>query len=344
MPAAPLWLFTGSEFGQKSDTVEEYRQKARRLFGQIDEYVFYANDSRIADIISLLQNASLFASARFIVVRNAEHIKLKADIELLGDWAKAAEKQQQPNQDAAWLILESDENSVDKKLENIVPKQNRIVFWELFESQKTKWLENWFAKAGFSIEKNALDTILDLVENNTQALRSECARFLLCFEKNHRITVEDVDAVLTRNRQESVFTLFAALCDTSKNQPQRFGDALTILQYIRHSKESSSVQLLAGFAYCFRKLQLWHNLQRQGKTTDFDLKINGFASKKMQQQYASASRIWNNADTAACLALIARTDMNIRQTGKNAETAELELMLYALAMRKGRPLESFTDS
>jgi len=71
MSTAPLWLFTGPELGQRRDSIEQLRQKAKKLFGQTDEYRFYANDSRIADIVSLLQNESLFASARFIVLHNS---------------------------------------------------------------------------------------------------------------------------------------------------------------------------------------------------------------------------------------------------------------------------------
>ena len=337
MSSFPLWLFTGPEIGQKNDAVEEHRRKARSL-GQTDEYTFYANDARVADIISLLQNGSLFAASRFIVLHCAEQIKLKADIDLIAQWAQ--EEAKQGSGGSSFLILESDETSVDKKLENIVPKQNRVIFWELFESQKSKWLENWFAKAGFSIDRDAVDTILDLVENNTEALRTECSRFLSCFEKNHRITADDVDAVLSRNRQESVFTLFAALCDASQSDERRLEDALTILRYLRSSKESSSVQLLAGLAYCFRKLGLWHRIHAEGGISDFDLKTKGFASKKMQSQYASAARLWDRSAAAACLARIARTDSTIRRNGKAGEEAELELMLYSLACKKGRVVES----
>ena len=330
--AAPLWLFTGPELGQKKETVSQYREKARSLFGQIDEHLFYAGESRIADIISLLQNASLFAAARFVVLRSAEQIKLKADIELIASWADESAKQ---NNNASWLILESDEISVDKKLENLVPKQNRIIFWEMFEDQKERWLENLLQKAGFTVDADAVDAILNSVENNTEALKSECSRFALCFEKNHRITVEDVEAVLTHSRRESPFTLFAALC-TDRGEAARLGDALAVLQYIRHSKESSAVQLIAGLTYCFRKLGLWHSLQKSGKTAPFDLKINGFSGAKMQNQYRSAARLWNAFDTTACLAALARTDMNIRRTGKNTEEAELELLLYNLVVHKGQ--------
>lgn len=337
MPSAPIWLFTGPELGQRKDTVEQYREKACKTFGQTDEYTFYAGETRIADVISLLQNASLFAAARFVVLRSAEQIKLKADIELIASWAAETAKQKQTD-DGAWLILESDEISVDKKLENIVPKENRIIFWEMFEDQKNRWVENLLKKQGFSADPDAVDTILDLVENNTEALRTECSRFSLCFEKNHRITTEDVEAVLTRSRQESAFTLFAALCG-QEAAPERLSAALAILQYIRHSKESSSVQLIAGLTYCFRKLKVWHNLQKEGKTGDFDLKINGFAGKKMQSQYRSAARIWNLFETSACLAQLSRTDMNIRKTGKSTEDTELQLMLYSLVVHKGRQTE-----
>ena len=335
MSTAPLWLFTGPELGQRRDSIEQLRQKARKLFGQTDEYRFYANDSRIADIVSLLQNESLFASARFIVLHNSEDIKLKADIDMLADWAAQAAKQGE--QGGAWLILDSDEISVDKKLENIVTKANRHIFWELFENQKTAWLQNWFSKEGFTIDSDACDAILDLVENNTETLKSECSRFLLCFDKSRletkpHISVADVDAVLTRDRQESPFTLFAALCNTAKNAAQRLTDALSILQHIRRSKESSAVQLIAGLTYCFRKLRIYQRLAKNGSINDFELKTNGFTSKRLQSQYGQAGKLWNSTDTLACLALLSRTDMNIRRSGSGTEDTELQLMLYKLSI------------
>ena len=45
------------------------------------------------------------------------------------------------------------------------------------------------------------------------------------------------------------------------------------------------------------------------------------------------------SETSACLALLSRTDMNIRKTGKSTEDTELQLMLYSLVVHKGRQTE-----
>jgi len=342
---APIWLFSGPEFGKRNGTIEEYRKNAKKKFGSLDEYTFYAYETSIAEVVSLLQNGSLFASARFIVLRNAENIKKKDDLDLLKGWVTTVEKQlsdKQVDGSDAWLFLVSDETSVDKKLESIVPKENRKIFWELFDNQKTEWLKNWFSKAGFSIDNDAIDTILDLVENNTEALRTECSRFSLCFDKGHHISADDADTVLTHSRQESPFTLFAALCATSKLPIERLTASLTILQQIRHSKESSGIQLIAALSYCFRRLKAWHAVHEGQNPSDFDLKIKGFSSKKMQSQYAQASRLWTIRETVLCLALLADTDMRIRSTGSMIEDIELQQLLYALAIKRGRPLQVYS--
>lgn len=340
-----LWLFTGPEFGERNDTIEQYRQKAKKQFGILDEHSFYASETPIAHIISILQNGSLFASARFIVVRNAENIKKKEDIDALANWINATDTQSSNNHldgSDAWLFLVSDETSIDKKLENIVPKQNRKIFWELFDDQKTRWLKNWFSKEGFSIDDDAIDAILDLVENNTESLRSECSRFSLCFDKGYHITVKDADTVLTHNRKESPFTLFAALCEHSRQPTERLILALGILQQIRYSKESSGIQLIAALSYCFRRLKTWHLIHDGMRPTDFDLKTKGFSSKKMQTQYAHAARVWTSRETVLCLSLLADTDMDIRSMGGLVEDTKLQQLLYALIIKRGRQLEVYT--
>ncbi len=338
----PLWLYAGPEIGNKNDEIKKLQSQAKKQLGDIDEDVFYANETSISEILSLLQNGSLFSQGRLVILRSAEVIKKKEDIAILADWAKACEKKS-ASENTSWLIMTSDELSVDKKLENIVPKENKKVFWEMFENQKSDWLKNWFSKEGFSIDADAIDTILDLVENNTETLRSECSRFPLCFDKGHRISVDDVDTVLSHNREESPFTLFASMCDRDKSPEERLSASLLILQHIRNSKESSYVQLIAALSHCFRRLKVWHLLHEENSyPSDFDLKIKGFASKKMQQQYSAASKLWSKKETVLCLSMLSQTDMKIRTTGNMIEEITLQELLYSLVLKKGRELQVYS--
>lgn len=334
----PLFLYTGPEFGERNDAIDKFRKETEKKLGSLDYHKLYASDVKIPELLTILQSGSLFDAGCFVVLHNSELIKDKTDIELLNNWQKSAEKS--GGQDAI-LFLVSDEVGVDKKLEAIVDKSNKKVFWEMFDDRKEQWLYNFFKKNGYSIEQSAVEQILDLIENNTEALRNECSRFFVCFEKGYTITSQDVDNILAHNREENAFTLFEAACDTDRADSARLENALSILQKIRHSKESSSVALIAALSYCFRSLLVWHKIHAEGYPSEFDLKKAGFSSKKKQSQYSKASRLWNPSQTSLCLARLADCDMKIRSTGTQVEEIVLQTLMYSLILKKGLPLNEY---
>ena len=338
MGAVRLFLFAGPEIGERNDAVEKLRTAARKESGQLDEYSLYAGETPITDVAGLLTNESLFADARFIVLKNADVIKKKEDIALLASLpAVHTQKNATP---VSTLVLISDAVSIDKKLEAVVPKENRKIFWELFENRKEQWLKNFFQKSGFRIETDAIELILELVENNTDALSSECSRFFSCFEQGHLVTAAEVERIIAHNREESPFTLFDALSSSNETPQQRLETALSILQKIKLSKDSSGIQLLAGLTYCFRKLRQWHSLQSgTQRPSDFELKTAGFTSQKARTQYASAARLWTAAQTEAILTEIARTDMDIRTLGQQPQTLLLQMLLYTIVVKNGAERE-----
>ncbi|OJF77401.1 MAG: DNA polymerase III subunit delta [Treponema sp. CETP13] len=338
MNFSPIYLYLGTELGEKKDTIEKLRKNIKNAFGQIDSYVYYASEDSLASVISVLENGALFSTARFVVIRNAELIKKKDDIQHLNDWIETAKKLGAQND--AFLVLDSDKNSVDNKLDKLIAKEHKKIFWEMFENRKEQWLSSWFSKNNLTITPDAIETILELVENNTEALRNECSRFPLCFDQGHCVTAEDVENVLSHNREESAFTLFNALADNEKTTKDRLSVSLSILQKLRQVKSANGIQIIAGLTYCYRKLRTWQLLHENANPSPFDLKINGFSSKKAQSQYRGASYIWNQSDIVAILALLSSTDMSLRSGGARVEDNVLQTMLYCIVMKKGLPIEN----
>ena len=331
MAEPEIYLFTGPEAGEKSDAIETLRQNAVKKNGALDEYKYYAAEVRIQDVVSQLQNVSLFSSALFVVLRNAELVKTKSDIELLAQWAKGGALES-PNV----LILVSDENGIDKKIEALVPSSHKKIFWEMFENRKPQWVQGFFRKNGFSVTADAVEQILDMVENNTEALKSECSRFFYCFPKDHTVTAEDVDKILSHNREENAFTLFEAMADSTRSPRQRFETSLEILQKIRLSRDSNGVMIISGLTYCFRQLRTWHQLHAGGKNPlEKYLKAAGFSGKKNQQRYQSAAKVWSSGVTASIIALLASTDMDIRNGGQSMEDTNLTMLLYSIVIKNG---------
>ena len=325
----PVYLFTGPEFGERNDAIENLKNSVSKKFGSVDNYLFYASETPVNEFMSVLQNESLFSEATFITVKNAETIKKKDEIEIILNWIKNVKSEN------AVLVLVSDEISVDSKIEKAVPSSNQKKFWEMYEDKKLPWLQNYFSKNGYTLTEDAGNLILSLIENNTQSLKAECSKFFICFPKGTKITEETVDKILTHTREENAFSLFDAMSNSQKTSQERFQNSLEILQKIRLSKENSSVMIIAGLSSCFRKLSLWHRLRLEGKNDDFNLKINGFSSAKIKKQYLSASKNWTSGETSAILSILAETDMNIRSGGTLLENTLLEKALYEIIIKKG---------
>jgi DNA polymerase-3 subunit delta len=328
-----IYLFTGPEIGERDEAISALKKSLQKTCGELDAHTFYMVDARLSDVILLLENESLFASARFVVLHNAELITKKDDVERIAAWAKGASR--------SVLVLASLATSVDRKLSALVPKGNTRVFWELFDSKKEDWLRNFFRRAGYGVESDAVSAILEMVENNTSALAAECSRFFLCFDKGHTVTQADIDNVLTHNREESAFTLFDALADSPRPPAARLESAAEILETIRAAKNSASQALIAGLAYCFRRLKDWHHFRTEHPSpTSFDYKVAGFGSVRVQTQYRKAAEAWKPAETDAALALLAKTDAELRAAGSGLEDTLLSLLLYGLVIKRGQGIDA----
>lgn len=333
MGQASVYLFTGPEVGERNEAILQLRVAARKRAGILDEHSFYASETKFSQIMNLLLSESLFSAARFVVFYGAELLKKKEDVELLASWIETAAGSQ------TVLVLVSDEIGCDKKLEALIPKANKQIFWELFESRKEQWIVNYFKKNGLSISPDAIELVLDMVENNTEALRAECSRFFLCFQPGHQVTVEDVEQILAHNREESPFTLFDSLSEMGRPAALRLETALGILQKLRLSKESSGIQLIAGLTYCFRRLQAWHQLLRENPSpSEGDYRARGFVSKKSRSQYQNAGRLWSAAQVGQILALLALSDMEIRTGAAALEETILQAILYTIVIKNGEPM------
>lgn len=324
-----VYLYTGPEAGMRNDAVLAIKESMKKKFGQVEEYLFYAYETPPSEYIAILESESLFSSSTCVVVKGAEAIKKKDEVDSLLKWISLSAS------DAAVLILISDEISVDSKIEKAIPQGNKKIFWEMSEDRTISWLNNYFSKNGYKITEEAASLIFDMLENNTETLKNECSRFFICFPKDHIIDSDDVDAILTHNREENAFSLFNTMSEEGEDPSRCLEKSLEILQKIRLSKDSSSVLIIAGLASCFRKLIIWQKLAASGKADDFNLKINGFSSKKMKSQYGRAARIWSQGQSLAILALLSSTDVDLRSGGALLEDVILQKMLYEIIFKKG---------
>jgi len=308
------YIFLGPELGKKQDAVKLIKERFKNN-KETEEFVFYADETPAGEIIDTLKNQGLFADSRIVIVKNAEQIKKKNDIDLLVSCIKTLEEN-------TVLILLSDETKIAAGFDGA--KANRQIFWEMFENEKVNWVRDFFRREGFSISNDCIDTVLELVENNTDALKRDCNHLVNFLSKGKPVSAEDIEKWLSHNREESAFTLFSRIAagDLCK--------ALESLSIMLAAKESAS-GILAGLAWCFRKLNDYLELTDSGnENNSIELKKIGLSSSKIKSDYIAASNRYNTDDAETCLALTAEYGNLLRSPVAPMEKILMDRYVLAL--------------
>ena len=310
MPPNNAYIFLGPEIGKKQDAIEDIRKKFAKG-GSLDEFSFYASETPALKIAEAVQNHSLFAQSRLFIVKNADQFKKKDEISLIASCMEELESD-------SVMILVSDEFKLAAGLDNCCPSANRKIFYEMFENQKTEWVQSFFRREGRKISPDGVDLILEMVENNTDALKRECSRLMLFLPNDRPVEADDIEKWLSHNREESAFTLFSRIA--TGDVPKAIESLHTLL-----AAKESPIAILAALASCFRKLRAYLALSREGKADNsFELKKIGLSHPKAKSDYAAAARRYTAAAVDACLAITAEYDVLTRSSSSALESVLMD--------------------
>ena len=312
MKASQASLFLGPKIGEKQNFIEEIRKQ----LSTPEEMVYYAGDTPVSTMVSTMMNGSLFADSRLFLIKNAELIKKKEDVDMLSSYLANP-------QDDTYLILISEENSVARGIENKIPPAGKKIFWELLDSRKSEWVESFFRKEGFRIGTEGIQTILELVENNTTALGQECSRLMLFLDKAKEISGEEAEKWLSHTREESAFTLFSRIAAGD------FSRSLESMRILLAAKESP-VAIFAALASCFRKLISYLFLKEAGITDEAEYRKIGVSSPGAKRDYSAAGKLYDSAGAETCLALTTEYDFLVRSSGTFPEQILMDRYLYEI--------------
>jgi DNA polymerase-3 subunit delta len=138
--------------------------------------------------------------------------------------------------------------------------------------------------------------------------------------KDRPARAQDVEQWLSHSREESAFTLFSRIAagDGSK--------AIEALHTLLAAKESP-IAILAGLAWCFRKLRDYLSLPEN--PDNFELKKIGL-SAVTKNNYAAAARRYNIKDAENCLAVTAEYDILTRASGPAMEGTLMDVYLLKI--------------
>jgi len=312
----PAYLLLGPEAGEKNLFIDKIRKEVSPEGSEKpEEHRFYAFETGMDEVVSLLRNGSLFSSSRIIHLLDAGSVTRKSEIAILGSYLK------KPNENTV-LILQSDTTRAEPALKSLFPKEGTKIFWELFEDQKRGWIIRYFREAGLTITQEAVDVLLEMVENNTQDLKKECEKFTLFFKPGKKISGEELEQYIYHSKEENVFTLFEKVAARDLDASQE------VLYKILLSRESAPTQLLSGLSWQFKQLLAFKTLlEQQYSAADAFSKLN-IRWKRNQKIYSGGARMYSLAELKHVISLIVRYDTWLRSDKGEVHTLLLSLFLY----------------
>jgi len=104
------------------------------------------------------------------------------------------------------------------------------------------------------VDRETIEFILEMVENNTHDLDLECGRLADYFAAEGHLGLEQVQTYLYHSREENVFTLFERLAERD------FSGCQEVLDKIPLAREAEPIALLGGLLWQVRKLHALHRL------------------------------------------------------------------------------------
>jgi DNA polymerase III subunit delta len=321
-------LLLGPEIGEKNAFIDKLRADlAKQVGAKADEERHYCQDMKPGELVSRLLNGSLFSPHRLVIYAGIDLVTAKGDVAALAGYIRS------PAPDVT-LVMVSDEPGADKALKDAVGPAGCKVFWEMFEDKKEEWVRSFFRREGFKISPDAVEAVLELVENNTEALRSECSRLALFLPKDREISEADIEGYLSHNRSEDAFSLFERVARDGLEQ------ALECLEKILSSKEGEPIGILAGLSWSFKRLEGFQRLKAQGTGPDEAFLRSGIKSKKLQATYREADRRFPLSMCRSVLSRLLDADYALRSLGGSMDKTVMQKALYEIMVKAGRPIET----
>ncbi|MBN1699231.1 MAG: DNA polymerase III subunit delta [Spirochaetales bacterium] len=318
-----IYLLLGPEEGEKFNYIRQKIRDISQKNGEKPEILrLFAFETNIVDIVALMQSQSLFAQHTVIVLNNTEAIRNANDIKVLGEYIK------NPSTVSTLFLLSRNIGDISKGIESGIPRKNRIIFWELYENKKREWLNNFFRNRQIRMSDDAIQLLLEMVQNNTYDFKSECNKLALFFGPGAVVHGDDLEKYLFHSKEENVFTLFERIAGRD------FVSAIEILEKILASGESDSIALINGLLWQMRKLLSIKILLNDNFHKDEIFQRLAIRNKKSQRIYAEAHSRYGLNEVKQIIILVSDFDKLLRSIRSDLHRLLLQLFLY-YCIKKG---------
>ena len=238
-------------FGSDSERIKMYLKNfLNKFFSDSEHNVinFNAQDSLVDDALNELNQLSLSFNKKVVVIDNATYLENKtkyskskdARIIKKNDYSNIVRYIKQDNDENILLIfiVYKNEINLENEIVNSINKENRKLLKPLLDEEWPQYVEKYFLKKGFEIDKEAINEIIDRIDKNLNTFIKESEKLVLYCD-NKVVTKDDVNLVFSSKKNNDILALSSALIANKKEE------ALKIYRDLRDLQNIEPVQLIA---------------------------------------------------------------------------------------------------
>lgn len=295
---SPVYTFLGPELGQKKEKIKKIKAELIKIYGNIEEERYYADETPFSEILPRLETVGLFSDHNLITIENADAITGKEAASLASYLDKPV------NETTIFLLSEKTKlsNTIEKKLK----KYPFEIFWELNESNKSSLVYKIIRDNNLAIEKEAVELFIELISPQSDQITRECMRLVSFFPEGHTITEDDLEKFIYHSKEETVFSLFSFMAVRDLNK------SLESAKTLLNQSSSGVYQITGGLLWQLRKLLALKIMITSGYGATEACNKCGIRGLTLKQSMLSAAKNYSLSDIKKALALISLCDKRIR--------------------------------
>ena len=225
------------------------------------------------------------------------------------------------DKDTYLIVLDETNEKVPEAVTRLFPENQIIQFFEMFENKKVDWIRMEFNKYNLFIDNNSISLLLDMVENNKSALEQEinniATTVLNTAEK--KVTHDLIEEYLYHSKEESPFSLFAALIAKKRDKALEILDKLFI-----DDIDGILPGLLWSQRRAVRILDLYENMKQPKELIFKELFING---KKVQQELSVLFGHFSFRHAVHALNRLSQLEYFLRILPANLKLVQLQIFI-----------------
>jgi DNA polymerase-3 subunit delta len=311
----PYYFLYGSETFLRDQAVRAIADKAleRTLLREFNDSSFNLFSDDLRDAIAVAEQLPMMSERRVVRLRNFAKLREEDEDFLLAYLDRPVE--------TTVLLFIGDDIDKRKKLGRKLLSAAAFEFQPLKGNELPSWIKAYVKSIKAEIEPAAVGRLTEVVASDLLTLTNELNKLAAAALPSGRITVELVDQLVSRSREQMNWDLTDAIVARNRR---------TALKVLREFLEDGvePVFLTGVIAGTFRRMAMAKALHSQGASPGqifSEVRVPSFK----QRAYLSMLNRIDSATMARIIRRIAETDLNIK-TSKATPRMQMELLVCEL--------------